>query len=66
MYIAFHISIELRIQNLLGSPPPATNVLYFTNDVGRDPSINYFFSSVPQSNAALCCDGVFISCFYDS
>ncbi len=41
-----------------GSPPPATYVPYFTGDVGRDPSINYFFDSVPQSNAALCCNGV--------
>ncbi|KAG4079688.1 hypothetical protein HA402_009074 [Bradysia odoriphaga] len=41
-----------------GSPPPATYVPYFTGDVGRDPSINYFFDSVPQANAALCCSGV--------
>ncbi|XP_037036059.1 oxygen-dependent choline dehydrogenase 1-like [Bradysia coprophila] len=41
-----------------GSPPPATYVPYFTADVGRDPSINYFFNTVPQANAALSSDGV--------
>lgn len=41
-----------------GSPPPATYVSYFTADVGKDPSINYFYRSVPQENAARCCDGV--------
>lgn len=41
-----------------GTPPPGTTVSYFTAAVGRDPSINYFFKSVPQANASLCCDGV--------
>ncbi|KAJ6630515.1 Glucose dehydrogenase [FAD, quinone] [Pseudolycoriella hygida] len=41
-----------------GSPPPATYVPYFTADVGLDPSINYFYKSVPQQHAALCCNGI--------
>lgn len=48
----------IRLPNFIGSPPPATYVPYFTGDVGRDPTINYFFDSVPQTNAALCCGGV--------
>lgn len=41
-----------------GSPPPATVVPSFFGDVTHNPSINYFFKSVPQTNAFLCCDGV--------
>lgn len=41
-----------------GNPPPAAAVPYYREFVLRDPSINYFFKSVPQTNASLCCDGV--------
>lgn len=43
-----------------GTPPPATTVPYYTGPVGRDPSINYFYKSVPHTNAALCCGGVYM------
>lgn len=41
-----------------GTPPPGTSVPYYIGAVGQHPSINYFFDSVPQTNASLCCDGV--------
>lgn len=41
-----------------GMPPPAVDVPLFTPMVTQSPSINYAFTSVPQTNASLCCDGV--------
>lgn len=41
-----------------GTPPPGTSIPYFTSAIGQDASINYFFDSIPQSNARLCCDGI--------
>lgn len=41
-----------------GSPPPAAVVPHFAEVVGLAPKINYFFESVPMTNAALKNGGV--------
>lgn len=41
-----------------GSPPPAATVPHFAEVVGLAPNINYFFKSVPMTNAALKNGGV--------
>jgi len=41
-----------------GTPPPAAAVPFFATRVAADPTINYFFKSLPQSNASLFNGGV--------
>ncbi|KAG4076679.1 hypothetical protein HA402_001966 [Bradysia odoriphaga] len=41
-----------------GTPPPGTSVPYFTGAIGQDASTNYFFNSIPQTNASLSSDGI--------
>lgn len=41
-----------------GTPPPAAAVPYYSGAVSQDPSINYFYKSVAQTNASLRYDGV--------
>ncbi|XP_037024090.1 glucose dehydrogenase [FAD, quinone]-like [Bradysia coprophila] len=41
-----------------GTPPPAVDVPLFASVISQSPSINYDFTSVPQTNASLCRNGI--------
>lgn len=44
-----------------GPPPPAAAVPWLAGNVVESQLFSYVFSSVPQTNAFLCCDGVIFS-----
>ncbi len=61
--LARRLSKEYELGNILlleagGSPPPAAIVPHFAEVVGLAPNINYFFESVPMTNASLKHGGV--------
>lgn len=61
--LAGRLSNEYELGSVLlleagGSPPPAAVVPHFAEVVGLAPNINYFFESVPMTNASLKNGGV--------
>ena len=61
--LARRLSNEYELGSVLlleagGSPPPAAVVPHFAEVVGLAPNINYFFESVPMTNASLKYGGV--------